>query len=77
MGKFCILIGVAHGLQRADEEMGNLTTKLNLDVQQKSLKQSMKDAITYHPIIFNEFFLYIIAFNGFVPIQMMHQGLNK
>jgi hypothetical protein len=62
------------GFKEVDEEMANLATKLNLDVQQKSLKQSMKDAITYHSIIFDECFSYIIAFNGFVPIQMMHQG---
>lgn len=43
------------GFKEADEEMANLVTKLDLDVQQKSLKQSMKDAITrcQNPIIFD------------------------
>jgi hypothetical protein len=42
--------------------MVDLATKLDLDVQQKSLKQSMKDAITYHPIIFYECFIFMQHF---------------
>jgi hypothetical protein len=44
------------GFKEADEEMENLVAKLDLDVQQKSLKQSMKDAITYHYVIFDQCF---------------------
>ncbi len=35
-----------------DEEMADLVAKLDLDVQRKSLKQSMKDAIFLSPYNF-------------------------
>lgn len=50
------------GFKEADEELVDLAAKLDLDVQQKSLKPSMKDAITYHPVIFYECFFFMQHF---------------
>lgn len=44
------------GFRETNEKMANLAIKLDLDAQWEWMKESLKQAISYHPIIFSECF---------------------